>query len=146
MEVEMMENHAVICGPGDSPTSNLLTHPDEVVSDSELSFSKKRAILANWASDARAVEDTPELRQLDNGALVHVGGVLKALRLLDNAASHMSAATRLPFARRRRPPAGSRTFKNEPDDDGPPPCAAGASIPARMICTIAKAVPLSEAA
>jgi hypothetical protein len=142
----MMENHAVICGLGDAPTSDLLTHPDEVISDSELSKFEKRAILADWASDARAVEDAPAMRQLDNGAFVHIGDVLKALRLLDNAASHMSAATRLPLARRRRAHTGSRIFRNEPDDEGPPPCAAGASIPARLIYTMAKAVPLSEAA
>ena len=141
-----MANHAMICGLGDAPTSDLLTHPDEVISDGELFEFEKRAILADWASDARAVEDAPELRQLDNGAFVHIDDVLKALRLLDNAAIYMSAATRLPFARRRRAPTGGRTFQNEPDDDGPPPCAAGASVPARLIYTIAKAVPLSEAA
>jgi hypothetical protein len=121
----MMEDHAGICGLGDALTPDLLTHPDEVISEGELSEFEKQAILTDWASDARAVEDAPELRQLDNGAFVHIGDVLKAPKLLDNAASHMSAATRLPVARRRRAPTGSRTFENEPDDDGPPPCAAG---------------------
>jgi hypothetical protein len=144
----MMQNQAVVGGRGDASIPNLgfLTHPDDVISDIELGEFEKRAILADWASDARAVEDVPELRQLDNGAFVHIDDVLNALRLLNNAASHMSAGTRLPFARRRKAPTGSRIFKNEPDNDGPPPCAAGASIPKRLIYTIAKAVPLSEAA
>ena len=57
----------------------------------------------------------------------------------------MAPATRSPFARRRRAPTGvgTRIFEDEPDDE-PPPCAAGASIPARPIYTIAKALPLPE--
>jgi hypothetical protein len=146
MEVRMMEIHAVIGGRGDAPTADLLTHPDEVIAESALSKFEKRAILANWASDARAVEDAPDLRRLDNGAFVHIGDVLNALKLLDHAASPLPAATRLPATRRRRIASGRRSFGIEPDDDGPPPCAAGASIPARLIYTRAKAVPLSEAA
>jgi hypothetical protein len=142
-----MENQALICRLGDVPSSDLLTHPDEVISDSERSEFEKRAILADWASDARAVEDAPALRQLDNGAFVRVDDVLKALRRLDNAAGHMSfSATPRRFALRRRAPTASRIFKNDPDDEGPPPCAAGASIPPRLIYTTAKAAPLSAAA
>jgi hypothetical protein len=138
----MMNNHAVVCGPGYGEIPNLQTHPDNLASDSRLSRLEKRAILADWASDARAVEDSPELRQLDNGALVRVGDVLNALRLLDNAANLMPAATRPAFARRRKLQTTARTFRKEPDDDGPPPCAAGASPPSRLINTVAKAVPL----
>jgi hypothetical protein len=142
----MMENHAVIFGRGDTSDADLLTHPDEVISDNELSAFDKRAILADWASDARAVEDAPQVRQLDNGAFVCVGDVLNALRLLDTAPTHMPTPTRLPFARGRNAPTSSRTFKHNFDDNRPPPCAAGASIPRRLIYTIAKAVPLLEAA
>jgi hypothetical protein len=137
-----MDNHAAVCGSGYGAIPNLQTHPDNLVSDSRLSDLEKRAILADWASDARAVEDAPEWRQLDNGALVRVGDVLNALRLLDNVVSLMPAAPRPPFARRRRVRAVSRTFRKEPDGDGPPPCAAGASPPARFINTVARAVPL----
>ncbi len=142
----MMEDHVVIGGQGHAPTLLLLTHSDDVMSANELCKAEKRASLADWASDARAVEDTAKLRQLDNGTFVHIGDVLNALKLLDDAASHMATATRLLFARRRRAATGSGTFANEPDDDGPPPCATGASIPKHLLYTIAKAVPLSEAA
>ena len=143
-----MQDQAVIGGRGDAwiPFPGLFAHPDDVIFDGALSKAEKRAILADWASDARAVEDAPKLRQLDSGAFVYIGDVLNALRLLDDTASHMSEAKQRPFGRRRRAPTSRRTFKNEPDDDGPPPCAAGAFIPSRLIYTIAKAVPLSEAA
>ena len=36
-------------------------HPSEVVNDPDLSLNEKRAILAAWASDACAVEASPEL-------------------------------------------------------------------------------------
>jgi hypothetical protein len=142
----MMENHAVIRGPGFDTMPDLLTHPDDLVSDSVLSEVEKRAILADWASDARAVEDKPQLRRLDNGAFFHIGDVLNALRLLDTAAGHISATMQLPFPRRRKARTITRTFADQPDDGGPPPCAAGAFPPARRIHTIAKAVPLSDAA
>jgi hypothetical protein len=126
--------------------TDLLTHPDDVIADSGMSQSEKRAILANWASDARVIENAPELRQLDNGTIVRVDDVLNALRLLDNATGQVFSARRPPFARRRKVPLGRWTFANEPDDDAPPPCAAGASIPDRPIYTIATAVSRAEAA
>jgi hypothetical protein len=79
----MMENHAVIRGPGFDTMPDLLTDPDDLVSDSVFSEAVKRAILADWASDALTVEDKPQLRRLDNGAFVHIGDVLNALRLLE---------------------------------------------------------------
>jgi hypothetical protein len=39
-------------------------HPIDVVRDSLLSLTDKRAILSSWASDACAVEAMPALRQL----------------------------------------------------------------------------------
>jgi hypothetical protein len=141
----MMETHAVLGRLRDSKTPDLLTHPDQVIVDSELSEFEKRAILANWASDARAVEGAPALRRLDNGAFVRIDNVLNSLRRLDNAVGHMSSLTRPPLARRRKAPIGVGTRTFDPDDK-PPPCAASAPIPARPIYTIAKAVPLSEAA
>jgi hypothetical protein len=44
----MMENHAVICGLGDTPMADLSTHPDRSFSDGELSEFEKRAIPADW--------------------------------------------------------------------------------------------------
>jgi hypothetical protein len=34
-------------------------HPDEVASDPDLPLAEKRALLASWISDARAVENSP---------------------------------------------------------------------------------------
>jgi hypothetical protein len=65
-----------------APQSAVYTHPDEVLSDSHLTFDQKREMLASWASDARAVVDAPTLRQLDSGAVVHVDAVLWALSRL----------------------------------------------------------------
>lgn len=38
-------------------------HPDDVLRDTTLDRSEKRAILSSWASDACAVESIPALRQ-----------------------------------------------------------------------------------
>jgi hypothetical protein len=61
-----------------------LMHPDDVMSNLQLTRAQKREILASWASDARAVPDMPALRQLDNGAIVPVDDVLRALNALDD--------------------------------------------------------------
>ena len=119
-----MEDHAGICGLGDAPTSDLLPHPDEVILMANSPNSRSERSSRTGLRIPVRDEDAPELRQLDNGAFVHIGDVLKAPKL-SPCREPMSAATRLPVARRRRAPTGSRTFENEPDDDGPPPCAAG---------------------
>jgi hypothetical protein len=62
----------------------MLMHPDDVISNLQLTRAQKREILASWASDARAVHDMPALRQLDNGAIVRVDDVLRALSALDD--------------------------------------------------------------
>jgi multidrug efflux system membrane fusion protein len=92
----MMETHAVLCSQGLTAAPALLTHPDEVIVDRELSEFEKRAVLADWASDARAVEGAPDTAQLNLeyteirapfsgrvgrnqapvGTLVNVGGTL----------------------------------------------------------------------
>jgi hypothetical protein len=59
------------------------SHPDEVLDHPELSDAERRAILASWASDARAVEDAHWMRCLDNGSIVSLAEVLDALRKLD---------------------------------------------------------------
>jgi len=47
-----------------------LHHPSEALGNPGLTVAERRAILANWASDARAVENAPEIlsasRSLDN--------------------------------------------------------------------------------
>ena len=59
------------------------SHPSEVLDHPELSHAERRAILASWASDARAVEGAHWMRCLDNGAVVTLAEVLDALRKLD---------------------------------------------------------------
>jgi hypothetical protein len=62
-----------------SRSGALHTHPDDVASDPELTFAEKRAVLASWISDSRAVENAPPLRRLDSGAVVEVDVILRAL-------------------------------------------------------------------
>ena len=104
-------------------------HPDEVVGDLQLTHAEKREVLASWASDMRAVPDVPTLRQLDNGAVVRIDDVLRALKSL-NEGEASEHTTFDPF----RSFAGLRTRlplrlklplrRGWPDDDDPPPCPA----------------------
>jgi hypothetical protein len=74
-------------------------HPSEVVNDPDLSLNEKRAILAAWASDACAVEASPELRTNSRGSPVRFDEIMEALRTLDKQANgHRYRST----ARRRR--------------------------------------------
>jgi len=66
-----------------APTLNF-HHPSEVLGHPDLTVAERRAILADWASDARAVENAPRLRQLENGVRIPVSEILSALRRLDN--------------------------------------------------------------
>ncbi|MGI8525144.1 MAG: hypothetical protein ACR2K5_03040 [Pseudolabrys sp.] len=58
-------------------------HPSQVVADPDLTLNEKRAILASWASDACAVEASPELRVTPNGSGVRFDDIMDALRELD---------------------------------------------------------------
>ena len=58
----------------------------EVVNNPDMTVQAKRAILAAWASDACAVESTPELRQLTS-ADVRFDDVMDALKCLDGEAA-----------------------------------------------------------
>jgi hypothetical protein len=62
----------------------IYTHPDDVTNDPKLTTAEKRAVLASWISDARAIENAPSLPRLDSGAVIEVYAVLQALRLLDD--------------------------------------------------------------
>jgi hypothetical protein len=74
-------------------------HPSDVISDPDLSLNEKRAILAAWASDACAVEASPELRTSARGSPVRFDEIMEALRTLDKLANgHPYRNT----ARRRR--------------------------------------------
>jgi hypothetical protein len=118
-------------GPLLSATAALM-HPDDVMGNSQLTRAQKRELLASWASDARAVHDMPALRQLDNGAIVRVDDVLRALSALDDDVrfgQHASTRIRPLVQRRRRRPISWRGIalrgrSGNDDDDDPPPCPA----------------------
>lgn len=84
-----MHDHIPPEGSGAFPIDWLVTpglafsHPSEVHYHPELSHAERRAILASWASDARAVEGAHWMRCLDNGSVVTLAEVLDALRKLD---------------------------------------------------------------
>jgi hypothetical protein len=116
----------------------IYTHPDDVASDPDLTLAEKRAVLASWISDARAVEDSPSLRRLDSGAVVEVDAILRALVLLDEIApGRRGDCGRLTPSGRRRGVisrllrrVGPASGAND-DDDDPPPAPAGFGIPFR---------------
>jgi hypothetical protein len=59
-------------------------HPKDVLADSSLSISEKRAILASWASDASAIASCPALRApVGFKAPVAIDEILEALWELD---------------------------------------------------------------
>src|SRR5256885_13364478 len=65
---------------------NAFAHPSDVVNDTDLTLSEKRAILASWASDACAVEAAPSLRRPPNSRPVAFDDIMDALRALDQQA------------------------------------------------------------
>jgi hypothetical protein len=81
-----------------------LGHPDDVLNDAALTKTEKRSILAAWASDSRAVHDAPALRQLDNGAIVAIDDIMRALRALDDGDDDPP-----PAAAMRAPTAGAQS-------------------------------------
>ena len=69
--------------------------PAQVVNDPDMTLAEKRAILASWASDACAVEASPELRQPPDGPTVKYDEIMDALRTLDREARQPPAYDRL---------------------------------------------------
>ena len=61
-------------------------HPLDVVRDHDLTSNEKRAILASWASDARALEAAPALRRTQEGDAIQVDDIIDALRSLNREA------------------------------------------------------------
>ncbi len=134
----------VLAGHGDPPVrapsgdAAIYLHPEEVAGDPELTLADKRAILASWISDARAVENAPTLRRLDSGAVVEADAILRALGSLDGSSS--DPATRrhpAPFPG-RRVRAASKWMRRiglpprfNDDDDDPPQAPAGVGAPFR---------------
>jgi hypothetical protein len=118
----------------------IYSHPGDITSDPKLTKAEKRAVLASWISDARAVENTPSLRRLDSGAVVEVDAILQALVLLDQLApDNRQDGKRLHSPDRRRS-VFSRWMKrvssskgSNDNDDDPPPAPAGFGVPFRPI-------------
>jgi hypothetical protein len=119
-----------------SPAAATYMHPDDVVSDEKLTTAEKRAVLASWISDARAVEDAPALRRLESGAVVEVDAILRALVSLDGLATRQRAPEWPPSSRRGPSEVSSwlsrgTSSSSRDDDDDPPPTPAGFGIPFR---------------
>ena len=69
-------------------SSHPFTHPHQVLGHALLSRGEKRALLAEWASDACSVEGRPGWRQIPgSGAVVVIDDILAALRALDTSHS-----------------------------------------------------------
>jgi hypothetical protein len=62
--------------------------PMEVVDDQDMTVQEKRAILASWASDACAVEASPELREPVPAARIRFDDIMDALKRLDGEAAN----------------------------------------------------------
>ena len=60
--------------------------PRDIVARTDLTIDEKRAVLADWASDAHAIENAPALRRPADGIVLNVTDILTALRALDGAA------------------------------------------------------------
>jgi hypothetical protein len=97
-----------------------INDPYDLVDSRDFTLAEKRALLASWASDARALEAAPALRQLDSGSVVPVSTLLAALRLLDEAEQALRPLV-LPLRT-----ATSRRRLRDDDEDDPPPAAAAA--------------------
>jgi hypothetical protein len=115
----------------------IYTHPSDVANDPNLTTEEKKAILASWISDARAVENAPSLRQLDSGAVVEVDAIQRALVLLDDLAPGRGEPKQMPPSGRPRGVisrllwrVGPASGANDNDDD-PPPAPAGFGVPFR---------------
>jgi hypothetical protein len=66
-------------------TGRLYFHPLEIVNDPDISRKRKRALLADWASDRNSVESKPALRRNPvTGAQCTLAEIVAALRLLDD--------------------------------------------------------------
>lgn len=66
-------------------TGRLYFHPMEIVKDPDISRKRKRALLADWASDRNTVESKPALRRNPvTGAQCTLAEIVAALRLLDD--------------------------------------------------------------
>jgi len=134
----VLASHGEAPVPAASGGAAIYVHPEDVAGDPELTLADKRAILASWISDARAVENAPALRRLDSGAVVEADAIRQALWSLDEPSADPGSRRRpAPFPGRRLRVAskwlrriGLPPRSNDNDDD-PPPAPAGVGTPFR---------------
>ncbi|MGX9146292.1 hypothetical protein [Mesorhizobium sp. 128a] len=132
--------------PNPGSMSEMLGHPDDVLHHPTMSIVDKRALLASWASDARAVAGMPMLRQLDDGSIVTIDAIVGALKALDgqhpDEQYRLRTSWRRPIDRRplRRLSPWFRRLGRD-DDDDPPPCPAFCAIPPKRGNGGATAIP-----
>lgn len=106
-----------------------LMYPDDVLAAGDLTSAEKRAILASWASDERAVIGDPTRRQLPSGATVRLREIKRALESLDRQARPAPEgwqSGRWSSDRRQRIARwfARRGARPDDDDDDPPPAPA----------------------
>ena len=98
-------------------------NPQYIVNDPDLTLNEKRAILASWASNACAIEATPELPQAPGSAgSVSFDDVMDALQELDRQASeHYRARPRYRRVLANRIPGvfGRKSRHHETGGQGP---------------------------
>lgn len=112
---QAVEPFEAFVAPGD-----VFRHPREVLRYPGLSRAEKRAILASWASDARAVESCPTLRCLPGcrAEPVPLSAILEALQALDEGSAPPAAPPPEPpvpvalIRRWERGPAGPEPLLN----------------------------------
>ena len=71
----------------DDPTDSDLidySRPHDIARDQSLSVSRRRELLAFWASDIHAVTGMPALRSHNFGVAVTIDEILDALKTLDD--------------------------------------------------------------
>jgi hypothetical protein len=105
------------------------SHPVDVLLDPRMPLEAKRALLAGWASDLRAVENQPALRRLDDGTLLHIDDILDALKALDSSTEPAKVSESvLAFPLN---PSRFRSGFGRHEDDDPPPRPVAQRIPRR---------------
>ena len=113
----------------DEGASSRLSRPADVLLDRCMPLEAKRALLAGWASDLRAVENRPALRELEDGTLLHIDDILDALKALDTSTEPTKGSDSvLAFP---RSPSRFRSGFGSNDDDDPPPRPLAQRIPRR---------------
>jgi len=102
--------------------SQVWADPKYVLNDPVMTVAEKRALLASWASGARAVPNYPPLRQLDSGAFVTIDAVLDALKRLDDIEGRSALKASSEWPRKghwSRLGQRWRRYSRDDDDDDP---------------------------